>query len=93
MSSTSSSHHQQLRQPSSHPLRMGLASALERKVYSGRLTSSLLLPHLLSNLLLLTLHLRAGHVVGFLLYSECGQHGVSRTVAGFTKRETQKKLT
>jgi hypothetical protein len=70
LSFTSSSRHQQLQQPSSHPLRMGLASSLRRKASPEGLTSSLFLPHLLGDLLFLALHLGAGHVVGFLLYPE-----------------------
>jgi hypothetical protein len=79
LSLSTSSHRLQPQQPSSHPLN-SFSKQPERKTpLTKKLTCSLLLPHLLSNFLLLTLHLRAGHVVGFLLYSE---NGVSKVFLG-----------
>jgi hypothetical protein len=67
ISSTSSLHHQQLQRPFLRRLRTGLAKSPEREVCWERLTSSLLLSHLLGNLLLLALHLRTRHIIPFLL--------------------------
>jgi len=68
--SSTSSRHLQPQQPSSHRLKAELARIHQRKVHLKRLTSSLLLSHLLSHLLFLTLHLRARHGVGFFLKTQ-----------------------